>query len=96
MRDNQPLRRWAPIVVTCAIAGLAAACAGAPPEPRTDAERLTLGKQVVDRMSTKLASAQTFSVKTREVRHVNTRRASPERTRSIVKPSSAARIVSTP
>jgi hypothetical protein len=77
MSDNHPLRLWAPIVVSCAIAGLAAACAGGPPAPRTDAERLTLGKQIVERMSAKLASAQTFSVKTREVRHVNNAKGQP-------------------
>ena len=71
MSDHHPLRPLARIVVTCAIAGLAAACGGGPPAPRTDAERLTLGKQIVERMSAKLASAQTFSVKTREVRHMN-------------------------
>ena len=69
MSDNHPLLRWASVVATCAIAGLAAACGGGPPAPRTDAERLTLGKQIVDRMSAKLASAQSFSAKTHEVRH---------------------------
>jgi hypothetical protein len=69
MSDNHSLLRWARVVVTCAIAGLAAACGGGPPAPRTDAERLTLGKQIIDRMSAKLASAQTFSIKTHEVRH---------------------------
>jgi hypothetical protein len=69
MSDNHSLLRWARVVVTCAIAGLAAACGGGPPAPRTDAERLTLGKQTIDRMSAKLASAQTFSMKTHEVRH---------------------------
>ena len=77
MSDHHQLRPLARIVVTCAIAGLAAACGGGPPAPRTDAERLTLGKQIIDRMSTKLASAQTFSVKTREVRHVNTSKGQP-------------------
>ena len=77
MSDHHRLRPLARIVVTCAIAGLAAACGGGPPAPRTDAERLTLGKQIIDRMSTKLASAQTFSVKTREVRHVNNAKGQP-------------------
>lgn len=77
MSDHHRLRPWARIVVTCVIAGLAAACGGGPPAPRTDAERLTLGKQIIDRMSTKLASAQTFSVKTHEVRHVNNSKGQP-------------------
>ena len=68
MSDNNPLRRWVAVVVTCAIAGLGVACSRGPATPRNDAERLTLGKQIIDRMSAKLASAQTFNVKTHEVR----------------------------
>jgi hypothetical protein len=47
-------------------AGLVSACGER--EPRTDAERLTRGKEVVERMSARLAGAQSFSVTTREVR----------------------------
>src|SRR5215831_9007346 len=36
--------------------------------PRTDAERLARGKEIVTRMSEKLGSATAFSVKTTEVR----------------------------
>jgi hypothetical protein len=48
------------------VAGLTGACG--PLEPRTDAERLARGREIIERMSTKLGSAQTFSVTTREVR----------------------------
>ncbi len=47
-------------------AGLVSACGER--EPRTDAERLTRGKEVVERMSARLGGAQSFSVTTREVR----------------------------
>ena len=47
-------------------AGLVSACG--PREPRTDAERLARGKEIIDRMSTKLGSAKAFTVSTREVR----------------------------
>jgi hypothetical protein len=78
MSDNFSFRRWATLVVACAIASLAGACSRGPAVPRTDAERLTLGKQVIDRLSAKLASAQTFSVKTREVRHVTDSKGQPK------------------
>src|SRR5262245_9750454 len=39
-----------------------------PGEPKTDAERLARGREIVERMSTKLGSADSFSVKTREIR----------------------------
>ncbi len=47
-------------------AGLVSACGER--EPRTDAERLTRGKEIVERMSARLGGAQSFSVTTREVR----------------------------
>ena len=78
MSDNSMLRRWAPLVVTCAIAFVGSACNRGPATPRTDAERLTLGKQIIERMSAKLASAQTFSVKTHEVRHVTDSKGQPK------------------
>ena len=53
-----------------ALAGLATinlvACA--PREPATDAERLTRGRELVQQMSERLASANTVSVTTTEVR----------------------------
>jgi hypothetical protein len=48
------------------VAGLTSACG--PREPRTDAERLARGREIIERMSTKLGSAQAFSVTTHEVR----------------------------
>jgi hypothetical protein len=48
------------------VAGLAAACGSG--EPRTDAERLARGRETIERMSAKLASADSFSLKTRETR----------------------------
>lgn len=45
---------------------LATACGAG--EPRTDAERLARGREILERMSTKLGSVQSFSVSTREVR----------------------------
>ena len=47
-------------------AGIGAACGSG--EPRTDAERLARGRQIIDAMSAKLASAPSFIVKTTEVR----------------------------
>jgi hypothetical protein len=78
MSDNHLLRRCAPLVVTCAMALVGSGCNRGPATPRTDAERLTLGKQIIDRMSAKLASAQTFSVKTHEVRHVTDSKGQPK------------------
>ena len=65
MRSLTPLRF---VLVTAA--GMAGALAGAcgTSEPRTDAERLARGREIVERMSAKLAAAQAFSVTTHEVR----------------------------
>jgi hypothetical protein len=49
-----------------AVVCLTTACG--PGEPRTDAERLARGREIVERMSAKLSSAPTFSVSTREAR----------------------------
>src|SRR5215510_10739563 len=49
-----------------AVAVLAVACG--PGEPKTDAERLARGRELIERMSTKLGSADSFSVKTHEIR----------------------------
>jgi hypothetical protein len=48
------------------VAVLAVACG--PGEPKTDAERLARGRQLIERMSAKLGSADSFSVKTHEIR----------------------------
>ena len=55
-----------PLTVAVTAAVLATACG--PGEPRTDAERLARGREILERMSTKLGSVQAFSVSTREVR----------------------------
>jgi len=65
MRSRTPLT-----LVLVAVAGMASGLAVAcgPGEPRTDAERLARGREIVDRMSAKLSSAKAFSVTTQEVR----------------------------
>src|SRR4029453_17124621 len=52
--------------ILAAAAGLSMACGTA--APRTDAERLARGREIIERMSTTLAAAQAFSVTTTEVR----------------------------
>jgi hypothetical protein len=47
-------------------AGASLACK--PSEPRTDAERLARGREIIEKMSAKLASLQTFTVTTTEAR----------------------------
>jgi hypothetical protein len=59
----------APLVLVAMIGAAGVAGCG-PGEPRTDAERLARGREILDRMSAKLGSAQSFSVSTREVRDV--------------------------
>jgi hypothetical protein len=53
--------------LTLAVAAVLATACGTG-EPRTDAERLARGRDILERMSTKLGSAQSFGVSTREVR----------------------------
>jgi hypothetical protein len=55
--------------VVLAVMTAAAAGACGPSEPRTDAERLARGREIVDRMSAKLGAAQAFSVTTHEIRN---------------------------
>lgn len=57
--------------VSLAIAAAAAlgATACGEREPRTDSERLAKGREIVQRVSDRLGSAQTFSVTTKEVRN---------------------------
>lgn len=43
-------------------------CRGGSAEFRTEAERLARGREIVERMSAKLAATKTFSVSTTEVR----------------------------
>jgi hypothetical protein len=55
-------------LATLAFVAAASGAACGPGEPRTDAERLARGREIVDRMSAKLGGAQAFSVTTHEVR----------------------------
>jgi hypothetical protein len=52
--------------ILAAAAGLSIACGSA--APRNDAERLARGREIIERMSKTLGSAQAFSVTTTEVR----------------------------
>lgn len=58
--------RFTWILVASLVIGTTIACG--PSEPRTDAERLARGRELIERMSEKLAGAQTFSVSTTEGR----------------------------
>ncbi len=65
-------RTWNAMLCRSALAGLAAislfACGSR--EPTTDAERLARGRELVQKMSTRLAAANAMSVTTSEVREV--------------------------
>src|SRR5262249_13612813 len=65
MRIIDSRMRMAWVAISFAM-GVAIACG--PGEPRTDAERLTRGRELIERMSAKLAGAQIFSVSSTEVR----------------------------
>ena len=54
------------LVLAALAAGVGLACK--PSEPRTDAERLARGREIIERMSAKLASLQTFTVTSSETR----------------------------
>lgn len=68
MRHAPPnLRRALHLALTVGLsAGLISACGER--EPRTDAEKLARGKEIVEKMSARLGGAQAFSVSTREAR----------------------------
>ncbi len=59
-------RRSSQLILVALAAAFGIACG--PGEPKTDAERLARGREIIERMSTKLGSAQSLSVTTREVR----------------------------
>jgi hypothetical protein len=59
------------VVAALAIATVAAACGSR--EPKTDAERLARGREIVERMSATLAAAKAFRVTTVETRQEATR-----------------------
>jgi hypothetical protein len=64
MHPRIPLSRPA-VAAAVLSAGLSVGCSN---DPRTDAERLARGREIIDRMSTKLASHPAISVTTREIR----------------------------
>lgn len=65
MRDLVPFTSGV-VALTALATSLSLACG--PGEPRTDAERLARGREIIERMSAKLAAAPAFSVTTSEVR----------------------------
>jgi hypothetical protein len=66
MRNIETSARHAVLLVAATAVAFGMACGSA--EPRTDAERLARGREIIERMSAKLGAAQTFSVTTAEVR----------------------------
>jgi hypothetical protein len=66
MHNIESSARRAVLLVAITAIGFGIACGSA--EPRTDAERLARGREIIERMSAKLGAAQTFSVTTTEVR----------------------------
>jgi hypothetical protein len=65
MRDLVPFTSGV-VALTALATSFSLACG--PREPRTDAERLARGREIIERMSAKLAAAPVFSVTTAEVR----------------------------
>jgi hypothetical protein len=65
MRDAGRLAGMALSLIAIAAVGSTACGSG---EPRTDAERLSRGREIVERMSAKLGSTPAFSVTTSEIR----------------------------
>jgi hypothetical protein len=65
MRDPVPFTSRV-VAVTALATSLSLACG--PGEPRTDAERLARGREIIERMSAKLTAAPVFSVTTSEIR----------------------------
>ena len=54
------------VAVTALATSVSLACG--PGEPRTEAERLARGREIIERVSAKLAAAPAFSVTTSEAR----------------------------
>jgi hypothetical protein len=63
--------------MTVGVAILTAACAGGQ-EPSTDVERLAHGREIVERMSTTLAAAQSLSVSFDEIRQITLPNGKPQ------------------
>jgi hypothetical protein len=72
-----PIRRTLLVLLTVAAGVFCAACGRG--EPRTDAERLARGREIIDRMSTKLADARAVSVTVREAREIVKASGQPQR-----------------
>jgi hypothetical protein len=66
MSDLTSSRLAGQVLLAVLAAGLAGACGQG--EPRTDAERLTRGRQIIENMSAKIASAQSITFSAHEVR----------------------------
>jgi hypothetical protein len=66
MRDLGPLASSVAVLSAAAAASLSLACGTG--EPRTDAERLARGREIVQRMSATLGATPAFSVTTTEIR----------------------------
>ena len=66
-RVASPIRRT--LVLLAVTTGMFSGACG-PGEPRTDAERLARGREVIDRMSAKLGAARAVSVTVREAREI--------------------------
>ena len=65
MQDRVPFTSGV-VALTALATSLSLACG--PGEPRTDAERLARGREIIERMSAKLTAAPVFSVTTSEIR----------------------------
>ncbi len=65
---ERPVPAYAVILGLTMGCGLGLTMGCGPGEPRTDAEKLTRGKEIVERMSNKLASAQAVTMTTHETR----------------------------
>lgn len=66
MSKTTVLMTDAAILMAAGALALSVACGSS--EPRTDAERLSRGRETIERMSARLGAAQSFSVATTEVR----------------------------
>src|SRR5262245_17166666 len=77
MRERCLFTREVAAIVAATLTGCAVACG--PAEPRTDAERLARGREIIERMSAKLGGTPAFSVTTNEVRDEVRAKGEPQR-----------------
>jgi len=66
MHNNESSARHVLLTVVTTAIGFGIACGSA--EPRTDADRLARGREIIGRMSARLGATQAFSVTTTEIR----------------------------